>query len=469
MSCQDEVPTAPPRSKLAPEYAAEVSQAEIPTAPLGHGRISLGTSAAARGGVADPGDPASPSTARPQSSGFEETLDGQIATPQMGTEAPLDQWELYEILGLLGKGGMGMVYRARDRRLGRMVALKFIRGDDVVLVRRLKQEARAQASIEHPHVCKVYDVGEFHGQAYIAMQFIDGQPLSAVHQDMTRPDKVLTMALIAEAVHAAHRQGIIHRDLKPSNVMMERAADGRWHPYVLDFGVAHDTNAGYSLTQTGALLGTPQYMSPEQARSETKKIDRRSDVYSLGAMFYELLTGEPPVQGESLTDILLQVLDNDPIPLRQLDPNVPVALETVTLKCLQKEPAARYDSAKALAEDLRRYLDDEPVRARRIGTLRRLYQKARRHKLLVAHLDKHKRYPADAQRARQEGIPYVFFTMSRDGRVVASRIVRSSGVASLDQEGLELLQRAQPLPPLPSDQPGETLDLVVPIQFFLKR
>jgi len=166
--------------------------------------------------------------------------------------------------------------------------------------------------------------------------------------------------------------------------MMERAADGRWHPYVLDFGVAHDANAGYSLTQTGALLGTPQYMSPEQARSETRKIDRRSDVYSLGAMLYELLTGQPPVQGETLTDILLQVLDNDPVPLRKLDPSVPIALETVTLKCLQKEPSARYDSAKALAEDLRRYLDDEPVRARRIGTLRRLYQKSRRRKPLVA-------------------------------------------------------------------------------------
>ncbi len=384
LSPQDEVPTAPPRSKIAAEHAAGISQDEIPTAPLGHSKISLESSAAPGDSAANPAKAPSPSTARPKSSGYDETLDGQVATPQAGTEMPLDQWELYEILGLLGKGGMGMVYRARDRRLGRMVALKFIRGDDTVLVQRLKQEARAQASIEHPHVCKVYDVGEFHGQAYIAMQFIDGQPLSVVHHEMTQPDKVLTMALIAEAVHAAHRQGIIHRDLKPSNVMMERTADGRFHPYVLDFGVAHDANAGYSLTQTGALLGTPQYMSPEQARSETKKIDRRSDVYSLGAMFYELLTGEPPVQGESLTDILLQVLDNDPRPLRQLDPSLPIALETVTLKCLQKEPSARYDSAKALAEDLRRYLDDEPVHARRIGAIRRLYQKARRHKPLVA-------------------------------------------------------------------------------------
>ena len=351
---QDEVPTAP-------------LQSEVPTAPI-------------RKVV-----PTAPSTAQPRSTGDEETIDGQPATARLETEtSALYKWELYEVLGLLGKGGMGVVYRAKDRRLGRTVALKFIRGDDAVLVRRLKQEARAQASIEHTHICKVYEVGEFHGQAYIAMQFIDGQPLSIVHHELTQADKVLTMATIAEAVHAAHRQGIIHRDLKPSNVMMERAADGRWHPYVLDFGVAHDANAGQSLTQTGALLGTPQYMSPEQARSDTKKIDRRSDVYSLGAMLYELLTGQPPVHGESLTDILLQVLDTEPLPLRQLDQNLPIALETVTLKCLQKEPAARYESAKALAEDLRRYLDDEPVRARRIGIARRLYQKARRHKPLVA-------------------------------------------------------------------------------------
>jgi len=165
---------------------------------------------------------------------------------------------------------------------------------------------------------------------------------------------------------------------------VERTAEGRWVPYVLDFGVAHDSNAGHSLTQTGALLGTPQYMSPEQARSDTKNIDRRSDVYSLGAMLYELLTGVPPVQAENLTDILLQVLDVEPTPPRQVVPDLPVALETVTLKCLQKEPAARYDSAKALAEDLRRYLDDVPVQARRVSVVRKLLKKARRNKPLVA-------------------------------------------------------------------------------------
>ena len=162
------------------------------------------------------------------SSGYEATIDGQPPQALVETEfRSLEKWERYEILGLLGKGGMGVVYKARDRKLGRIVALKFIRGDDAVLVKRLKQEARAQASIEHPHICKVYEVGEYSGQAYIAMQFIDGPPLSLAYREMTLPARVLTLTLIAEAVHAAHRQGIIHRDLKPRKGMREGVSV--WH------------------------------------------------------------------------------------------------------------------------------------------------------------------------------------------------------------------------------------------------
>lgn len=162
------------------------------------------------------------------SSGYEATIDGQPPQALVETEfRSLERWERYEILGLLGKGGMGVVYKARDRKLGRIVALKFIRGDDAVLVKRLKQEARAQASIEHPHICKVYEVGEYSGQAYIAMQFIDGPPLSLAYREMTLPARVLTLTLIAEAVHAAHRQGIIHRDLKPRKGMREGVSG--WH------------------------------------------------------------------------------------------------------------------------------------------------------------------------------------------------------------------------------------------------
>ena len=161
-------------------------------------------------------------------SGYEATIDGQPPQALVETEfRSLEKWERYEILGLLGKGGMGVVYKARDRKLGRIVALKFIRGDDAVLVKRLKQEARAQASIEHPHICKVYEVGEYSGQAYIAMQFIDGPPLSLAYREMTLPARVLTLTLIAEAVHAAHRQGIIHRDLKPRKGMCKGVSV--WH------------------------------------------------------------------------------------------------------------------------------------------------------------------------------------------------------------------------------------------------
>lgn len=220
---QDKIPSSPPRKAAAP--AAAISPDEIPTAPLVRSKISTEPKPEPKPEPrpATLAAEAPPATARPRSSGYEETIDGQLLSQQLAAELPpLEHWDLYEILGLLGKGGMGVVYKARDRRLGRLVALKFIRGDDAVLVRRLKQEARAQASIEHPHVCKVYEVGEFHGQAYIAMQFIDGQPLAVVQRELTQPDKVLIMAMVAEAVHVAHRQGIIHRDLKPSNAAKER-------------------------------------------------------------------------------------------------------------------------------------------------------------------------------------------------------------------------------------------------------
>ena len=166
--------------------------------------------------------------------------------------------------------------------------------------------------------------------------------------------------------------------------MVERTESLQWRPFVMDFGVAHDTTSNQGLTQTGTLLGTPQYMSPEQARGDIKSIDRRSDVYSLGAMLYELLSGEPPFEAESLADLLVQVLDREPIPLSRRNPNLPADLQTITQKCLNKAPAERYESARALAEDLRRYLDDQPILAQRMGILRRIYRQARRQKLLFS-------------------------------------------------------------------------------------
>lgn len=278
---------------------------------------------------------------------------------------------------------MGAVYKARDRKLGRIVALKFIRSADPRLTRRFIQEARAQARIEHDHICKVYEVGEIEGHAFISMQYMEGQPLSAVHPRLRLEDKIVLLATVAEAIHAAHRQGIIHRDIKPSNIMVTRREDGSLWPVVMDFGLAHDTDASQELTQSGALLGTPQYMPPEQARGEVRRIDRRSDVYSLGALLYVLLTGGPPFTGGSMTDILLKVLDAEPRRPRQLVPDIPADLETIALKCLQKEPGQRYDSARAMALDLRRYLDGEPILGRPIPFLQRAVRWARKRPALV--------------------------------------------------------------------------------------
>ncbi len=288
------------------------------------------------------------------------------------------------MLGLLGRGGMGEVYEARDRRLGRAAALKFIRGADPERVMRLLQEARAQARIDHPNVCKVYEVGEAEGRSYIAMQLVRGVRLDEAAAEMTLPAKAMALRDVALAVHEAHRLGIIHRDLKPSNVLVERADDGRWHPVVVDFGLAYEQGRGHSLTETGALLGTPAYMAPEQARGGAAGVDQRSDVYSLGATLYQLLGGAAPFEGASPADILVKVLHEDPPSLHARAPRLPADLETIALKCLSKEPARRYPSARALAEDLQRFVDGEPVLGRRPGLGFRLRRSARKHRALVA-------------------------------------------------------------------------------------
>ncbi len=315
---------------------------------------------------------------------------GALAGPERGRRLgpgevfPVAHWERYEFLGLLGRGGMGEVYEARDRRLGRAVALKFIRGAEPGRVMRLLQEARAQARIDHPNVCKVYEVGEVAGKAYIAMQLVRGQRLDEAALEMTLTAKVGVMRQVAEVVHEAHRLGVVHRDLKPANIMVDPADGGRPQPVVMDFGLAYEVSQGHGLTAAGALMGTPAYMAPEQARGDVQSVDRRSDVYSLGATLYELLAGAAPFAAATTHATLEKVLHEDPAPLRARAPHVPRDLETVTLKCLHKDPARRYDSARALAEDLQRYLDGEPILGRRPGLAERLGRRARKHRALVA-------------------------------------------------------------------------------------
>jgi tetratricopeptide (TPR) repeat protein/predicted Ser/Thr protein kinase len=296
---------------------------------------------------------------------------------------PISNWERYEFLELLGRGGMGEVYKARDRRLGRIVALKFILGSVPDLVMRFLQEARAQARIDHPNVCKVYEVGEVQGKAYIAMQFVEGERLDKAAARMTPTEKVRVMQEVAAAIHEAHRQGVIHRDLKPTNIMVERAESGRYFPVVMDFGLAYDAGHGHGLTVTGALLGTPSYMPPEQARGDLDSMDRRSDVYSLGATLYELLVGEAPFTHATIVGTLDKVLHHEPPSLNSRVPQIERDLEIIVLKCLSKEPQQRYPSARALSEDLARFLDGEPILGRRPSLPYRLRRLARKHRALV--------------------------------------------------------------------------------------
>ncbi|PTL75542.1 serine/threonine-protein kinase [Vitiosangium sp. GDMCC 1.1324] len=295
---------------------------------------------------------------------------------------PLPGWERYQGVRFLGQGGMGQVFLAYDPRLRRHAALKFVRSGDTGLTQRLLSEARAQARVEHERVCQVYEVGEVQGRAFIAMQYVDGHPLNQLASQLTVEQAALLLRDVAEGVHAAHRAGLIHRDLKPGNILVERTGDGRLKPYVMDFGLARDWREQGS-TATGAVLGTPHYMAPEQARGEVSRLDRRADVYSLGATLYTLLTGQPPIPGGNGLEVLSNIATLEPRPPRALNPDLPVDLEAIVLKCLEKERSARYDSARALAEDLDRFLGGEPVRARPTGLGYRLRKWLRKHRIVV--------------------------------------------------------------------------------------
>ena len=296
---------------------------------------------------------------------------------------PVADWDKYELQSLLGSGGMGAVYKARDKQLGRTAALKFIRGDSPSLVQRFLQEAHAQARLDHPNICRVYEVGQVDGKSYIAMEYGEGLSLSEARHKLTLHDKVQVIRDAALALHEAHRLGIIHRDIKSANIMVEKRTDGSWRAVVMDFGLARDASESRDLTQTGAVMGTPAYMPPEQARGNGRHLDRRADVYSLGATLYELLTGRPPFAGPEVVDLILAVLNDDPKSVRSIAPSVPVDLETIVLKCLAKEPGQRYDSMRALADDLQCYIDGEPISGRRTTLRYRLRRYVRRHQGLV--------------------------------------------------------------------------------------
>jgi len=294
----------------------------------------------------------------------EEPTEAAVGEPLTRVfENPVPDWDRYTIIDYLGEGAMGLVYRALDPSLRRHVAIKFIASDDPDQKSRFQREARAHAQIEHDHVCRVYEVGEVGGRAYIAMQLIDGRSLQDLASDLTLDQRVVVMEQVAEAVQAAHSMGVIHRDIKPGNIMVENRDGGVLHAYVLDFGIAREVGSP-GMTLTGMVVGTPAYMAPEQVQGDPGLIDRRVDVYGIGATLYDLIAGEAPFSGTTRIETLMQVVSEEPRPLRQLDGRVPADLETIVSTCLEKDPQRRYASARALAEDLQHYLDGEPIAAR---------------------------------------------------------------------------------------------------------
>ena len=291
----------------------------------------------------------------------------------------------YEIFQELGRGGMGVVYLARQVTLNRQVALKMIRagvlaGD--VELRRFQNEAEAVAQLDHPGIVPVYEVGEHLGQKYFSMKLVGGASLAErLDEFKTEPQAAARLvALAADAVHHAHLRGILHRDLKPANILI----DDQGRPNVTDFGLARKVEGDSELTQSGAILGTPAYMAPEQASGRRRAVTTAGDVYGLGAILYALLTGRAPFGGDSVVETLDAVRARPPEPPSKLNGKLPKDLEIVCLKCLEKDPQRRYTSAQAFAEDLRRHLAGEPIMARPVGSAERAWLWCRRNKRIAA-------------------------------------------------------------------------------------
>ena len=359
----------------------------------------------------------------------------------------------YEVLGLLGRGGMGVVYEARQLGRGRTVALKMVSTGFQAgpkELARFRAEAAALARLQHPNIVQIYDVGEAASRPYFVFEFVAGGSLARYLRGKPQPVRPAAQLVetLARAIHAAHANGVIHRDLKPANILLrdERAGEGGESrdplalapclasvvPKITDFGLAKCAASDgeppdlRGNTATGDLLGTPNYMAPEQAMVPRQPVGPAADVYALGAILYELLTGRPPFTGETPLATVLQVINNEPVSLTILRPDVPRDLETVCLKCLHKEPRRRYCIASELAEDLQRFLRDEPVRARPVKAAERLWRWVRRHPT-----------PAGLLAAGLLAPAVALITLS----LLSARLVRSSALESAAQQA-ELLEEA---------------------------
>ncbi len=331
-----------------------------------------------------PGVPLGPETVALPSAPGGDTVD-LTATEQTGDQPDtVSYFGDYVIIRELARGGMGVVYKARQVKLNRVVALKMILAGQLAGeadVKRFHLEAEAAANLDHPGIVPIYEVGMHEGQHYFSMGYVDGQSLA--HRVATGPlsprDAAQLLGQVAEAVQYAHERGVVHRDLKPANVLL----DAKGQPKVTDFGLAKKLEGDSGLTASGQVMGTPSYMPPEQAEGRAD-VGPLADVYSLGAVLYHLLTGRPPFQSARVMDTLLQVLEREPVPPRQLNRDVPRDVETICLKCLRKDPSHRYGSARELGADLQRFLDGEPIAARPVSGRERMVKWCRRHPSIAA-------------------------------------------------------------------------------------
>jgi len=326
----------------------------------------------------------------------ENTADMTTMAPEEGSADPLlgivRYVGDYELLAVLGRGGMGVVYKARQASLKRLVALKMILSGDhagEADLSRFKTEAEALARLQHPNIVQVHEIGKHEGMPFFSLEFCPGGSLDKqLNGTPWQPGEAARLVqTLAQAMHAAHEKNVIHRDLKPANVLLTENGTAK----ITDFGLAKklDGEPGAltpGVTQSGAIMGTPSYMAPEQAGGKSKEIGPACDIYALGAILYELLTGRPPFKAATPLDTVMQVVNDEPVPLRQLQSKTPADLETVCLKCLEKEPKKRYPTALDLAEDLRRYLAGLPVQARPVGRVERGWRWCKRNAVIAALL-----------------------------------------------------------------------------------
>jgi WD40 repeat protein len=318
----------------------------------------------------------------------EATLDhmsSEPARPEPSEPGRVRYFGDYEIVRELARGGMGVVSLARQISLNRPVALKMILAGqlaDEIDVRRFYTEAEAAANLDHPGIVPIYEVGRHDGQHYFSMGFVEGQSLAQRLADGPLPPReaAAQMIQVAEAIEYAHSRGVIHRDLKPGNILLDR----KGRPQVTDFGLAKKLQSDSGLTGSGQIMGTPSYMPPEQAGGHRGAVGPTADVYALGATLYALLTGRPPFQAATAMETVLQVLGDEPVPLRRLNPSISRDLETIVLTCLAKEPGRRYASAAGLADDLGRFLEGEPILARPVNRFERAIKWARRRPMIAA-------------------------------------------------------------------------------------